>query len=138
MPVAVLVLICLVSPLVVLAETSKSEAVARMQLVERGEYLVTAISMCGYCHTPRDSKGRLVQYKSFQGAVIPVTPPKGTDWALIAPSNLGFVGYNDEDALRLLTEGIKRDVSKTKPPMPPYRFNQEDAEAVVAFLRSVR
>jgi hypothetical protein len=38
----------------------------------------------------------------------------------------------------LLTKGIQNDGTKTKPPMPPYRFTEDDAKAVVAFLRSLR
>ena len=143
MPISMRVVIVGVAALLLLSALaataqSPSPVVAKKEAVERGRYLVQNVAMCGYCHSPRDSKGRVIQYKAFHGAVIPVSPPTGEDWALVAPSNLGFVGYTDEEAVQLLTTGIKHDGTKTKPPMPPYKLKKEDAEAVVAFLRSLR
>lgn len=131
-------------PLVALAIPSSQapEAPGEMdqaELVEHGSYLVHRVAMCVYCHTPRDSQGALIRSREFEGAVIPVEPSEGSArWALMAPANSGFSGYTDEQAIRFLTEGIKRDGTRAQLPMPPYRLSERDARAVLAYLRSQR
>jgi hypothetical protein len=42
----------------------------------------------------------------------------------------------DAQALTFLTTGKKPDGTTPRPPMPDYRFNDEDARAVLAYLRA--
>ena len=44
----------------------------------------------------------------------------------------------DEDMIRLLTTGVWIDGSHLRPPMPQFRMSRDDAESVVAYLRSLR
>jgi mono/diheme cytochrome c family protein len=39
--------------------------------------------------------------------------------------------------IRLLTTGVWRDGQRLRPPMPQFRMSREDAESVVAYLRSL-
>jgi hypothetical protein len=106
--------------------------------VARGEYLVHGIAMCQECHTPRDEEGELVLDQLLMGAAMPVLPPAFVDrWGRRAPAIAGLPGYSDEDAVRLLTQGVTRRGTLPRPPMPKYRFSEDDARAVIAYLRSL-
>lgn len=107
--------------------------------VARGEYLVKHVAMCVQCHSPRDRSGRLLPDKYFQGAPIPVDQPDfpNQEWAFQAPNIAGLDGYTDALAIRLLTEGVTRWGTRPRPPMPPFRMSEEDAAAVVAYLKTL-
>lgn len=103
---------------------------------EHGKYLVTHVAMCIECHSPRDDDGTIIAGREFTGASIPVAPL--ADWATRAPRNRGLLGYDDRQAMRLLTEGaIARDGGQLKPPMPRFRMTNQDATDVIAYLRSL-
>ncbi len=108
--------------------------------VERGRYLTERVAMCIQCHTPRDDKGQLLESERFRGAPIPVRRPPEfpREWAIRAPTIAGLPEYTDAQAMRLLTEGIARTGAPPSPPMPPFRFEKADAEAVIAYLRSLK
>ena len=59
-------------------------------------------------------------------------------WALKAPAIAGLPGYTEEQGIRLLMEGVTRDGRRPDPPMPQYRLNRTDAQAVVTYLKSLR
>ena len=104
--------------------------------VEHGKYLATHVAMCVECHSPRDESGNILPGLEFTGASIPVEPL--ADWATRAPRNRGLLGYDDRQAMRLLTEGaIARDGGQLKLPMPRFRMTNEDAMDVIAYLRSL-
>lgn len=105
--------------------------------VRRGEYLAHHVAMCVECHSPRDERGTIIPGSEFMGAPLPVKTPTG--WATRAPRNRGLPGYDDEQAMRLLTEGaIARDGRQLLPPMPRFRMTHQDAGDVIAFLRSLK
>lgn len=107
--------------------------------VEHGGYLVNEVAMCPQCHSPRDEHGNLIASKLFDGAPVPVRPPWGDDWAIVAPRNKGLPGYDDAAAMRLLTEGaIGRDGKQLRPPMPRFHMMKQDASDVIAYMRSLR
>jgi mono/diheme cytochrome c family protein len=60
-----------------------------------------------------------------------------TDWPLEAPRIAGLVPGSDDDMVKLLTTGIWRDGKPLRAPMPQFRMSRSDAEAVVAYLRSL-
>ena len=104
--------------------------------VEHGKYLATHVAMCIECHSPRDESGNILSGQEYTGASIPVEPR--ADWATRAPRNRGLLGYDDRQAMRLLTEGaIARDGGQLKLPMPRFRMTNEDAMDVIAYLRSL-
>jgi len=107
--------------------------------VARGSYLVNSVAMCVQCHTPRDARGELDRAHLLKGAPIPLRSPfPNKEWAFAAPAIAGLPGLSDEDAIALLTTGSRPASPAPKPPMPPFRLTREDAEAVVAYLRSLR
>jgi mono/diheme cytochrome c family protein len=107
--------------------------------VGRGKYIVEHVAMCVECHTPRDKTGRLIRDEYLNGAPVPVDSPPypGMKWALKAPAIAGLPGYTKEEGVRLLTRGITSDGRTPNPPMPPFRLSIQDAEAVVAYLKSL-
>jgi mono/diheme cytochrome c family protein len=105
--------------------------------VPRGEYLVNSVAMCVQCHSPRDQRGNLIPDKKLTGASIPVRGPSwDSEWAYKAPALAGLPGFTDEQIVTLLTEGHAGDRPAPQRPMPPFRMNKQDAEAIVAYLRS--
>jgi mono/diheme cytochrome c family protein len=107
--------------------------------VQRGKYLVERVGLCADCHTPRDQKGELIQAESLQGDVIGFKPLNPMPWAPVAPGIAGLPQFKtDELAARFLETGTNYAGKLPLPPMPAYRFNHEDAQAVVAYLRSLK
>ncbi len=105
---------------------------------EHGRYLAEHVAMCIQCHSPRDAAGNIVEGEEYLGGPIPFRPPWPNDWAIRAPRNKGLPGYDDELAMRLLTQGaIGRDGVQLRPPMPRFRMTQQDAADVIAYLRSL-
>jgi hypothetical protein len=60
------------------------------------------------------------------------------DWALIAPRLAGTPPGTDAQMVQALTTGIARTGRPLRQPMPQFRLTQTDAEAVVAYLKSMR
>jgi len=120
-----------------LAPTLSGADVSPRQL-QRGEYLATRVGMCGDCHTPLDDKGEPDRAHALQGAPIdfqPAHPVPG--WATVAPPIAGLPGWSDAAALKFLETGIAPNGKRAAPPMPWYRFSRSDAEALLAYLRSL-
>lgn len=130
-------LVCLiVVPLNALAQNR----VANPALTDRGKYIVENIAMCGECHTPRDMSGNLQTGAYLQGGPVLVSPPPFANfrWALQSPAIAGLTTYTDQQAVRLLMNGVTADGRPPRPPMPRFRMNRDDAEAVVAYLKSLK
>ena len=107
--------------------------------VARGEYIVHKASMCVQCHSPRDRAADIIAGRELTGGAIPFTSPfqKGPKWAFQAPSIKGLTGWSEQEAVRLLTSGKRRNGQAPRSPMPPFRMSAEDAQAVVAYLKSL-
>jgi mono/diheme cytochrome c family protein len=107
--------------------------------VERGRYLVEHVALCIECHTPRTAEGQILRERLLRGAPVLVQPPPFVkeDWAAEAPNIAGLTGYSDEEAKRLLTQGLTRHGRPPNRPMPSYHMAAGDAEAIVAYLRSL-
>jgi mono/diheme cytochrome c family protein len=106
--------------------------------VARGKYLVESVAVCGQCHTPRDSNGNPDRSRWLQGASVPYMPAKpDSDWPINAPRIGGTPPASDADMVKLLTTGIWTNGDHLRSPMPQFRMDRSDAEAVVAYLKSV-
>ena len=106
--------------------------------VARGKYLVENVARCGDCHSPRDQKGAPIAGKELRGAPLTfkaTTPP--SDWADKAPNIAGLRAWETSDAVKFLMTGIAYNDLPPRPPMPQYHMNKEDAEAIVAYLKSL-
>jgi mono/diheme cytochrome c family protein len=114
--------------------TSRSPA-----LVERGKYIVENVAMCERCHTPRDENGNPERNHWLMGGPVQMmqTYPTPT-WATREPRIAGAPPGTDEQFITLMTTGISRTGMPPNLPMPPFRMTRPDAEAVLAYLKSLR
>lgn len=114
-------------------------AASNAEKVERGKYLVYHVAKCIECHTPRTADGELDETRLLQGAPIPLQSPfPNRPWAFQAPTIAGLPGWSDEDVIYLLQNGVRPGGRRPLPPMPRFGMIREDAEAVVAYLKSLR
>lgn len=112
-------------------------APAAAELVARGEYLVTSIGGCNDCHTPMTPDGPDMS-QSLQGGELIFGPLIDMPWAPYAPQLAGGLpNYTDAEFAALLQTGLRPDGSMPRPPMPPFRMNAADAEAIVAYIRTL-
>jgi mono/diheme cytochrome c family protein len=107
--------------------------------IQRGKYLVERVAMCADCHTARDWKGKLDQDHWLEGAKLGFKPTGIGPWAGAAPAIAGLPGFtNDEQAVKYFETGINGVGKASRPPMPQFRLEHEDAVAVVAYLHSLK
>ena len=116
----------------------KNAATASQSQVERGRYIVESVAMCEQCHTERNERGEPDRAHWLMGGSINYLPSySDPNWAQREPRIAGRPPGTDEEVIRLLTTGISRSGQPPKLPMPPFRMTQQDAEAVLAYLKSL-
>ena len=119
-------------------QQSKTNVSANQGKIARGQYIVNGVAMCGMCHTPRNDAGEIDRGRWLDGAALWLLPAHpDADWPLKAPRIAGTPPASDEEMVRLLTTGIWKTGTYLRQPMPQFRMSREDAEAVVAYLRSL-
>lgn len=129
--------VCSLAAIVLSACSVTAPRQTQAQLVERGEYLVTAIGGCNDCHTPMTPNGPDMSH-SLQGAELVVEPRMAMPWAPYAPAIAGGpANYTDEQFVAFLQTGVRPDGSRARPPMPQFRLNEEDARAVAAYIKTL-
>lgn len=107
--------------------------------IKRGQYLAERVALCTDCHTERDWKGKQNRERWLRGARLDFKPARLMPWAEVAPDIAGLPTFaNDEQAVNYFKTGQKPDQKSSKPPMPQYRLDEDDAEALVAYLRSLK
>lgn len=107
--------------------------------IKRGQYLVERVAMCGDCHTPHKLSGECDRKKWLLGQTLPFKPTFRIQFAPVAPQIAGLPTMpTDEMAIRFLETGTNAFGKTALPPMPQFRFEHDDAVAVVAYLRSLK
>ena len=114
---------------------------------ERGRYLVEHVSLCGDCHTPRNSLGVPNQSLYLAGAGEKIGP-LGQAVANITPDKETGIGeWKGQDVGELLNSGTKPDLDNVQGLMyeviqgAPYGYKdmkKEDALAIADYLKSIR
>jgi mono/diheme cytochrome c family protein len=113
-------------------------APAQSAQIERGRYIVENLAMCELCHTPRNENGNPDRSRWLMGGPVQLQPSyPAPRWAQVAPKIGGGPPGTDADFIRLMTTGIARTGLAPNPPMPPFRMTRADAEAVLAYLKSL-
>lgn len=106
--------------------------------VAQGRYLVEEVAKCSECHTPRDAEFHLDPSRWLQGASIWILPVHSvSNWAQFAPPLAGLPGLSDEQIQRVLEKGEAANGREIQPPMHRYHLTHADAQAVMAYLRSL-
>lgn len=135
--VAVAVLVC--TGAVYNSSAASGGSVSKQQQIARGEYLVKGIAGCGDCHTPMNEKGEPVMDQWLHGAKLFFAPTMPIpNWADTSINIAGLPGWDEQQAVKLLMTGLAPNGQPPRPPMPQYRMNRQDAEAVVAYLKSLK
>lgn len=108
--------------------------------VKKGFYLAT-IAHCMECHTPFGARGRDFDNKlGAGGAEFPGPWGKSVSRNITSSKEHGLGNWTDAEIKRAITQGVRKDGTKLKPPMgfPLYaKMTPEDLDAVVAYLRTV-
>ncbi len=100
--------------------------------IEYGRVLVKEVANCGDCHTPRRAGGELDQTKWLKGGQHPKASPD-----LTAAGRL-FREWGEGGMIRFLETGVD-PAGRTAPShMPAYKMRPHDAEAVVAYLKTLK
>jgi mono/diheme cytochrome c family protein len=106
--------------------------------IDRGRYIVENVAMCELCHTPRTETGNPDKGHWLMGGPTQLRPAYPSPyWTQIEPRIAGRPPGTDADFIKLLTTGISRTGNPPNPPMPPFRMTRSDAEAVLAYLKSL-
>jgi len=125
--------------LLTLTSAVAAQAQSTQAQVARGKYIVEKVTLCGDCHTPMTDKGEPDMAHWLQGAMLNFQPIRPVpEWSNATPAIAGLPGWTDADAVKFLQTGVTRTGKPARPPMPAYRLNKEDAEAVVAYLKSLK
>ncbi|MGA8216409.1 MAG: c-type cytochrome [Candidatus Sulfotelmatobacter sp.] len=122
---------------VLVGQKTRAKAASAASLAH-GKYLVENVGMCGDCHTPHNEKGEPIKELWLQGATLafkPIVPMPV--WADKTPAIAGLPGRERDAGVKFLMTGVAYNGLPGRPPMPQYRFNQTDAEAIVAYLQSL-
>jgi hypothetical protein len=111
--------------------------------LERGRYLVEEVGKCQECHTPRLENGEFDKEKWLKGAVLDFAPLKEVKgWHKTSPdiTSAGrlFSRWGDEALMNYFKTGLGPKGTPADPPMPAYKLQLADAEAVVAYLKSLK
>jgi mono/diheme cytochrome c family protein len=108
--------------------------------VKKGFYLVT-IGHCMECHTPLGPKGREFETSYGKGG-FEFTGPWGKSVSanITSHKEKGIGAWSDTEIKRAITDGVRKDGTRLKPPMG-YEFYKNmtdgDLDAIVAYLRTV-
>jgi len=71
------------------------------------------------------------------GSELPFKPTVPMPWMAVAPPIAGLPTLSHDQAMRFLMTGERPGKPTVTPPMPEYRFDRDDAEAIVAHLKSL-
>jgi mono/diheme cytochrome c family protein len=117
---------------------------AQTDKAARGKYLVEEVARCQECHTPKLPDGQFNKEKWLKGGALnvqPIDPIKGlhkTSPDLTASGRLWQGRWGQAALVKLLSTGLGPGGNPADPPMPTYKMTQDDAEAVVEYLKSLK
>ena len=120
------------------ALSAQRSSASKPEAVDRGRYLVDDVVQCFQCHTPRTETGDYDRSRWLMGGPVFYRPSVPTaEWATVAPRIAGRPPGTDKDFIKLMTTGIARTGAPPHPPMLRLHMTREDAEAVLAYLKSL-
>jgi mono/diheme cytochrome c family protein len=116
---------------------------AELDQLEYGKYLANEVGKCQDCHTPRTESGELDTSKWLKGATLDIEPTHETKgWHKTSPditsSGRLFARWGEQGLVKFLESGVGPTGHAADPPMPAYKLKPADAEAIVAYLKSLK
>lgn len=112
--------------------------------VAYGKYLAEEVAKCAGCHTPSGADGKLDREKYMKGKVMEVQPIETIErWHKtspdITPSGRLWGRWGGAEAVKkYLMTGLAPSGRPAGPPMPAYMLKEADAEAIVAYLQTLK
>jgi mono/diheme cytochrome c family protein len=127
---------------VIMTVTSFGQDAKQTPQVERGKYLAEQVSRCQDCHTPKTATGEFVKEQWFKGTTLNVTPSAPiADWHQKSPditsTSALWQRWGQDGLVAFLQTAKNPRGGKAGPPMPAYTLTKDDAEAIVAFLKTL-
>jgi len=120
------------------AKHAPAQAATGASDVARGAYIVNNVAMCPTCHTPRTADGQLDRTRWLQGGPVIYWPAQPSpNWPQYEPRIGGTLPTSEAGMINLLTTGLWIDGTELRDPMPKFHMNRADAEAVIAYLKSI-
>jgi mono/diheme cytochrome c family protein len=110
--------------------------------LQRGKYLVEEIARCQECHTPKTDAGEFDKTKWLKGtklniaAIAPVQGWHATSPDITSTSPL-FQRWGQDGLIAFFETAKNPRGGKAGPPMPAYTRSRDDADAIVAYLKSL-
>jgi mono/diheme cytochrome c family protein len=104
--------------------------------IGRGKYLTEEVAKCQDCHTQRLASGELDKKVWLKGATL-----SGKSRTVAPDITSGgdlWRRWGEPGMLRFLENGGHAEGATAGAPMPPYKLRPDDAEAIVAYLKSLR
>jgi len=121
-----------------------SPATAPASGVDRGKYLVSAVSLCNDCHTPSTASGAPDTTKLLAGSYVPEGPTPPLAPNITPDKTTGIGNWTEQQIVTLLKTGTKPNGSHVGSLMaavvgPPGYANLTDADAaaIAAYLKSI-
>jgi cytochrome c2 len=110
--------------------------------VARGKELTEQVAKCQDCHTRRTATGELDRDAWLKGvASDPVKEPSGKPVVHIPDITGGgslFMVWGEKGMRRFLEKGTSPAGTTPSVHMPAYKLKRDDAEAIIAYLKSLR
>lgn len=123
----------------VLSAQSKPDA----SQIEYGRYITEEVSHCQDCHTPRLENGEFDKSKWMKGATLDFAPIKPSkDWHKTSPDLTStsklWQRWGDDGMRKFMKTALNPRGGHADPPMPAYKMQDKEADAVVAYLKSLK
>lgn len=111
--------------------------------IEYGRYLAEEVGKCQICHTPRTETGELDKERPMKGMLLDFAPLKPVaGWHKSAPDITSggqlWERWGEAAMVKFMTTGLTPKGKPSDAPMPAYKLKQADAEAIVAYLKSLK
>jgi mono/diheme cytochrome c family protein len=127
----------------VFGSSSNSPAQAPKSGIERGRYLLEHVSLCGDCHTPRNSIGVANRSLYLAGAGEKIGPLGQAVPNITPDKETGIGEWKREDIAELLLSGTKPDLDNVQGLMAEVvehgykNMSKQDALAIADYLKSI-
>jgi mono/diheme cytochrome c family protein len=112
---------------------------AKSAQLNRGAYLVEALSHCAECHSPRDRLGGIVPDRRFSGG----PDPEGKGWIPnITPHPDGLASWSEKDIAYLLESGMTPEFDSVGSTMADVvantsKLSADDRAAIAGYIKSL-
>jgi mono/diheme cytochrome c family protein len=112
-------------------------AQAQSGLVSRGKELTEQVAKCQNCHTQRTATGELDRGAWLKGGTSETSGKSVYTPDITAAGNLWML-WGEKGMLQFLEKGSSPAGIKPSVHIPAYKLRPDDAEAIVAYLKSLR